>query len=497
MAQSDLALKLFVAGAVFLFLFVCADLYLVFYGNQIFGWEKSPFEMAMGYLGPLELASWPYDETQAPYDAYTPYYGQSGQSGLDEDSTYFNDAVQSLDPQECLQIKDVNMKDSCLFTVAKVSIKPETCAMVTAVFERDNCYLSLSYDVKKVEVCRKIEMKSQAGYCAFELAKATGNAAFCSEAEPYLSICFQEMARETGNKELCDYIPETGYKRPCLDFFRKKNREPLPECETEAQFLEEKLEYKEEASIRKCYSEKSLEAKDITLCERARDMDHCILRYSDSLTQENSVSECAKLSRREYQEDCYFYSGNCSLISDLESREMCIVNNAYGFTDVNQCNILTIAAEKAACYGIAARENGDDSVCTLLENGSDGTMESGVDTCYSYFADGREDRLATCNKIESEMEKGTCIWQIAMQSRKTEYCEMLPSEGNGLRKEDCYFSLGAISKDAGLCEKVKDEQRKSYCLAMATGDSSYCKQVAQSDMEDCYQDVKDAWGQAG
>ncbi|MEM0360121.1 MAG: hypothetical protein QXK06_02150 [Candidatus Diapherotrites archaeon] len=431
----------------FLLLAIAGSLFLLFFGHSVFGWEKSPLEVLGEGIMPFNKTKY-YEGDWGQSGDYVPEsdfkkQGYRSYPGLSQsDSMHYDNATKSLDSSECLLVENENYRHSCIFTVAKVSKNPESCALIGSASERDNCYLSLSFDLPHTGLCEKIESEK--------------------------------------------------LKEQCLEHAIKRAREPLPECETMEEAKTLRIGLQKQIAINECYNKKAVEAGDIKLCERARDAQFCIAEYSSQLSREKALAECKRLSLEEHKNACFFAAGICEQISnDVSSRERCLVNRLVFSTDVNQCAGLTIAYEKGKCYSFVARNTSNPSVCELLEgdNSIQDTATTSKENCYYFLAEGKEENLWLCQKILDKDYKSSCISLIAINSRKTEYCDMLQQDNN-VWFQQCYSGVAQIEKNPVLCEKISDKQMKNYCLALATGDSSYCNWLAEYEKETCYLNVQ-------
>lgn len=85
------------------------------------------------------------------------------------------------------------------------------------------------------------------------------------------------------------------------------------------------------------------------------------------------------------------------------------------------------------------------------------------DECYWHVARLNKD-ADLCEKITDSYYKDKCLRDVAVTTQDSSVCEKITDINE---KEDCYVKIADITKDSSVCEKITDASKKEKCLILA------------------------------
>jgi len=96
-----------------------------------------------------------------------------------EDLNATRRALQTKNPDVCLEISSEYSRDVCLMTVASSKRDASICLRVTSNQSKDSCHLSLAYSTQNPQLCERlgriqdrVECKESVGRLAEDMTKA-------------------------------------------------------------------------------------------------------------------------------------------------------------------------------------------------------------------------------------------------------------------------------------------------------------------------------------
>ena len=221
-----------------------------------------------------------------------------------------------------------------------------------------------------------------------------------------------------------------------------------------------------------CYIDYAVARKDAGVCEKAGETkDSCLLSlaletsnptYCGSIGDGSAKSMCL----RNIAQDTKDYT-LCEKITDSNVKMQCEAENPVALegcinesTDYCLMNDAVISNDPVKCSQI--EESGIRTRCLLLVASNTAGCDSitSPDTrnfCLEVVAEKTSDERP-CNSITEQTRKDECYLYAAEAKNDPSLCELIGSSatsGVNSKRNYCYYHLGIINKDAGVCNIVR------------------------------------------
>ena len=193
----------------------------------------------------------------------------------------------------------------------------------------------------------------------------------------------------------------------------------------------------------------------------------------------NTAEDCEKM--KEQRDYCYF-----NLVKSSENRSLCYKINGEKLKEkclaqtaekTEDCGRLTSTSLQWDCYYNLAIKLKDPTICTKMRHIS--PTVNAVEYCIRESTTSPE----TCKKLGDWED--TCYMEWALEYSQPEYCEK--SEGHkiecyrelSIKLNDldlckksggsyCYQIIAKRLKDPSICDNIKEESIKKYCIYLST-----------------------------
>jgi len=198
---------------------------------------------------------------------------------------------------------------------------------------------------------------------------------------------------------------------------------------------------------------------------------NCLIKVAAA---KNNPSICDEVGEN-YREICYSEVGEaskdvsvCEKIKDLDIRDTCISTVAIYRTDLSLCDRTKRPGERDWCYERIALAKADPEICSRLQNGGNMSyygMPNETfgfrDICYEGIAPLKKDP-AFCEQIDTgnTLSRYRCFFEVGAISGDVSLCNRIT---NIAGRDDCLSGLAAIKKDKSLCDGITEKYKRDDC----------------------------------
>ncbi|MGV8176255.1 MAG: hypothetical protein ACP5NX_00445 [Candidatus Bilamarchaeaceae archaeon] len=368
--------------------------------------------------GPSKQAT---PQTQAPSGGTEPETNGSATAPTETD--YYLRAIQDGDYMLCMQVTDAAKKGQCIEYFSKTRI--EACRLVENLSVKVDCINQFAQAEKKISTCNSLPEK-EARACIIKVdacyfrnesdkplcyALATNDSSRCNgEASCVTTFAFQKKA------DVCDAISDRVNMYACKQIFDPSACDQLP--------VVSERDY--------CKSIYSMQANDLKYCLDISEnsntyMASCITYFA----YKNSDPQLCKHLFVLNQGDCY-------------------INYAAKHNDPNDCLYIdeTSALTRSKCFGQVAYVNNNPSACTYMMT-------------YVRNLDANDPKICYAACFERASKEGQVI--------KPENCDYI---GDYTWKDKCYTWSAYTNKNESICQNIKGDSEKQYCINKLKGTTS-------------------------
>jgi hypothetical protein len=205
-----------------------------------------------------------------------------------------------------------------------------------------------------------------------------------------------------------------------------------------------------------------------------KNLDACMAAYA---VQENDSEICSEISSGKYRDICYSRLGKktknaayCDKVSDRDEKSMCL---SVAQQDPSRCDEVTSERFREDCRIDSVTFKKDTSICEVK-----GSVNYQV-YCLTKYAKVYNDYSA-CDSIEDSVMKDDCYMVTAKENNNVEACLKVFIQSS----EICVIDVATALKDRSICEKIKDKETYSWCLASLEKDIHLCDRIEAGSTQD-------------
>lgn len=198
-----------------------------------------------------------------------------------------------------------------------------------------------------------------------------------------------------------------------------------------------------------CYRSVALERGDSSLCEQVGDVINSRnLCYKDLAQDSGNYSLCEKITDGYIKVQCEAESpGKLYCAENLS--DYCLLNDAVTSKSPLKCSNISNQGVRSRCLMLTSYS---EKQCMEIVD-----VDS-RDLCYVFVAEKtRDERI--CGQIVGSVRRDECYLYVAKALNDPSLCELisptLASKINSKRNY-CYYHLGIINRDAGVCSIVRE-----------------------------------------
>ena len=254
---------------------------------------------------------------------------------------------------------------------------------------------------------------------------------------------------------------------------------------------------------------------DVSKCDSLKNENNQIQCKLSMLKNNPSPDICMTIKDNNEQGECLIKlamiksdEGVCEKVQDNKLKNVCfskisqlkqipaLCNKMVSPTDFDKklCEDYSSCVEKEydknastkdpfICFEDWMVRNKEVSECLTFET------NFGKDECYKEFAEFKNDPTL-CTNIKRELERESCITNIATQTQNPQICEYKSSDN----RENCISHIARLIENVSLCEELSDSDKQDSCLwpiATITKQSAICQQIINSTKKDtCINNIK-------
>ncbi|MEK6938199.1 MAG: hypothetical protein AABX04_04100 [Nanoarchaeota archaeon] len=178
------------------------------------------------------------------------------------------------------------------------------------------------------------------------------------------------------------------------------------------------------------------------------------------------------------QDNCYLEAKNCTLITDSDVKDTCLVEEAKGAQDLAACDTVVSAASKGYCQEQIAVLKNDFNICGQIKDGYWG------DNCYSILARGTN-RSGLCGFVNHQGDREDCYYDLALALNDHKLCSKVPVN----ESQRCLYSIARSLQDEELCTLLEHPVNRASCIlkvAKLRNDKLLCEKIKVNLIkEDC------------
>ncbi len=377
-----------------------------------------------------------------------------------------------------------------------------------AVFEKESDLLDEVIETKNYALCEGADKPS---FCLDFVALLTEDADFCNKIleESEKERCLSELAKQTGNYEICDNIKDRILKNHCL-IGAYNNLSDETACElldkdlipvTKDQCYFKTAMNKKEESLCKsagefsnsCYYTLAIEKGNMEICDEVTDSDLRNYCYYYNSIKNSSVRPCQLISEDGFKNLCLAEASEksfyCDKISDSQLKKYCRKTIAYRTNNVELCD------HNKDCVVEFAVKNNEYDLCKNLDN------YTAIRDCEKKVAveNKNSDEENACQSSDPKAENN-CLFELAIRTSNEEYCHKIKDpefeEGIDVTNDKCFLRLAQVAADRTICDNITEKYTKDMCFQWATSemvkvneDPSFCEIVPDHNKSDCYYNI--------
>ncbi len=217
-------------------------------------------------------------------------------------------------------------------------------------------------------------------------------------------FCYTSFAQTKPDLTPCERVENEGFRSTCFKHIAIAKKD-FSLCHTNESNSE---------NVGTCQSQIALDGNDVKLCEQIEHQGWQDLCYSTYAEKHKDISLCGFIKS--------------------EEKNRCIRLVAVATSDIALCNTIIDASEKDSCNsGIGKTTN----------------------------------NISLCDTISDITERGDCYMKVAFNLQDSTVCEKIPETIGGNNRIRCFTGVAALTKNQKICEMIKDEGSKAFCLSGA------------------------------
>jgi hypothetical protein len=345
---------------------------------------------------------------------------------------------------------------------------------------RINCYGAIASSLENVDFCDALPMEMRWG-CYTMSATGPEDTEICeriphsvadSGGSHHYSLCYRNIARNTGDISWCDKTTEPSWKFQC---FKEVISKP-----DDINFCEKIPEDGDTGSFYypKCYESAAYSMGNISWCDKIDKYDEQGTCYSNLASKAEDAERCEQ--------------------SGLESSN-CYFNISRNTGDISWCDKIGRDGLRWDCYGEVANKPEHEEKCDQIPN----RFPNGFNSyqCYTNIASSTQDDT-WCAKMDGQKDhlgsyKKRCEKQVAKELKDPARCDA--ASVDEWDKWYCYARTASEPEDAGICEQIPPDKdyltlsARDTCyenIAKNTKESNWCDEILVSRIKErCYAEI--------